>query len=55
MRAPRGLVDLKIKSAVVTGAGGGLGAWIAAGLAAAGLVLLPITREVHRPDCRGDP
>jgi NAD(P)-dependent dehydrogenase (short-subunit alcohol dehydrogenase family) len=37
---PAALFDLKDKVAIVTGAGGGLGAWISAGLAAAGAKLL---------------
>jgi NAD(P)-dependent dehydrogenase (short-subunit alcohol dehydrogenase family) len=37
---PAALFDLKDKVAVVTGAGGGLGAWLSAGLAAAGAHVL---------------
>jgi NAD(P)-dependent dehydrogenase (short-subunit alcohol dehydrogenase family) len=37
---PAALFDLKEKVAVVTGAGGGLGAWLSAGLAAAGAHVL---------------
>jgi NAD(P)-dependent dehydrogenase (short-subunit alcohol dehydrogenase family) len=37
---PAALFDLKEKVAVVTGAGGGLGAWLSAGLAAAGAQVL---------------
>src|SRR5689334_16952516 len=37
---PEALFDLKDKVAVVTGAGGGLGAWLSAGLAAAGAQVL---------------
>ena len=37
---PQTLFSLKGKVAVVTGAGGGLGAWLPAGLAAAGADLL---------------
>jgi NAD(P)-dependent dehydrogenase (short-subunit alcohol dehydrogenase family) len=37
---PATLFDLKGKAAVVTGAGGGLGAWLSAGLAAAGAQVL---------------
>jgi NAD(P)-dependent dehydrogenase (short-subunit alcohol dehydrogenase family) len=37
---PAALFDLKDKVAIVTGAGGGLGAWLAAGLAAAGAQVL---------------
>ena len=37
---PAALFSLKDKVAIVTGAGGGLGAWLSAGLAAAGAHLL---------------
>src|SRR5258708_4636895 len=37
---PQTLFNLKDKAAIVTGAGGGLGAWLSAGLAAAGARVL---------------
>src|SRR5687768_11391514 len=37
---PQALFGLKDKVAIVTGAGGGLGAWLSAGLAAAGARVL---------------
>ena len=37
---PETLFDLTGKAAIVTGAGGGLGSWFAAGLAAAGASVL---------------
>src|SRR5690348_6826270 len=45
---PESLFSLKGKVAIVTGAGGGLGAWLSAGLAAAGAHLV-VTDHPHCP------